>query len=253
VIVEDPRPSREDAAPVLFIHGFLGEPADWDAVVASLAVPRRILRANLLLHGVERPSLASLADAIAAEVLRSAMAPLHVVGYSLGGRVTMTMASRHPEVFRRAIAVSATPGLEHPEERAARANADRTLGEALLREGLAAFLERWYAQPLFASLKEHPDFGMIARRRQAGSAEAWAPLLVDASPGSNPSLWPDLDRLSSGLSMAVGSLDRKYLGIAREAARRSPHLRVDIVEEAGHAIHLERPGELAALIDRLLP
>lgn len=252
MIVEDPRPSREDASPLLLIHGFLGEPADWDAVVAALAVRRRILRANLLLHGAERADLASLASALASAIGRSGLAPLSVVGYSLGGRVAMTLAHAAPRIVRRAIGVSATPGVVDPVERASRAAADASLASALAHDGLASFLDRWYAQPLFASLRSHPDFALIARRRGAGDGGAWARILRDASPGLNPPLWDALPDLASGLSLAVGSLDAKYLGVARDAARVAPELRVDVVEGAGHAIHLERPGALAALVDSLL-
>jgi 2-succinyl-6-hydroxy-2,4-cyclohexadiene-1-carboxylate synthase len=257
VIVEDPRPARESASPLLLIHGFLGEPADWDAVVADLGVPRRTLRANLPLHGREHADLASLADALADAIRASGLAPISAVGYSLGGRVLLTLARRHPLVLRRGIAVSATPGLRDAEERAARTAADAALADALLREGIGPFLDRWYAQPLFASLRSHPDFALVARRRSARASDArdaaaWSAILRDASPGANPHLWDELEALSAGISFAVGRLDAKYLAIAHEIERVAPSVGIEFVEGAGHAIHLERPGTLAASIDRLL-
>lgn len=252
MIIEDPRPDREEASPLLLVHGFLGEPADWDAVVAALRVPRRIVRANLLQHGAASGDLASLAAALAFAIGRSGLPPVSLVGYSLGGRVTMTLASAYPRLVRRAIAVSATPGIRDRDERTSRAVADDTLASALARDGISSFLDRWYAQPLFDSLRSHPDFALIARRRGDGDARAWATILRDASPGANPSLWEALGSLSSSLSLAVGSLDAKYLGVAREAARTAPALRIDVIEGAGHAVHLERPQALAALIDQTL-
>jgi 2-succinyl-6-hydroxy-2,4-cyclohexadiene-1-carboxylate synthase len=193
VIIEDPRPDREEASPLLLVHGFLGEPADWDAVVAALRVPRRIVRANLLQHGAASGDLASLAAALAFAIGRSGLPPVSLVGYSLGGRVTMTLASAYPRLVRRAIAVSATPGIRDRDERTSRAVADDTLASALARDGISSFLDRWYAQPLFDSLRSHPDFALIARRRGDGDARAWATILRDASPGANPSLWEALD------------------------------------------------------------
>ena len=253
MIVEDPRPYREEASPLLLVHGFLGEPADWDAVIADLSVHRRVLRANLLLHDAAEPDLQALAEALALAIERASVVPVSVVGYSLGGRVTMTLAASRPELMRRAIAISSTPGLEDGVERAARAGADEALAVALEQQGLSAFIERWYAQPLFASLRDHPDFGLVARRREAGDAAAWANILRIASPGSNPSLWDRLEGMSAGLSMAVGALDGKYLAVAHDVARRAPHVRVDVIDGAGHAAHLERPEAVAALIDSLLP
>lgn len=252
MIVEDPRPFREEAAPVLLIHGFLGEPADWDAVVAALARPRRVLRANVLLLDVERCDVASLAGALAKEIGRQGLAPMNVVGYSLGGRLTLALADRHPACVRRAIAVSASPGIDDPLERAERAAADARLAGTLAEAGLEAFLERWYAQPLFAPLRGHAAFPAMRARRAAGDARAWAAVLRDASPGANPSLWSALPALASGVSLAVGELDGKYRAQSEEAGRRAPRLRVDRIEGAGHAVHLERPAALAALIDELL-
>lgn len=257
MIVEDPRPQRESASPLLLIHGFLGEPADWDAVVADLGAHRRTLRANLLLHGRERADLASLADALADAIRSTGLAPMSAVGYSLGGRVLLTLARRHPLLLRRGIAVSATPGLREEDERMQRAAADAALAEALVREGIGPFLDRWYAQPLFASLRSHPDFALVARRRSdrasdARDAAAWAAMLRDASPGANPHHWDALEALSPGISFAVGRLDAKYLAIAHEIQRVAPSAKVEFVEGAGHAIHLERPSVLAASIDRLL-
>ncbi len=257
MIVEDPRPARESASPLLLIHGFLGEPADWDAVVADLGVPRRTVRANLLQFEGARADLASLADAVADAIRASGLAPISAVGYSLGGRVLLTLATRHPRLLRRGIAVSATPGLRDDEERAARAAADAALAEALVREGIAPFLDRWYAQPLFASLRSHPDFALVARRRSALASEArdaaaWARILRDASPGANPHLWDALADCSAGIGFAVGRLDAKYLAIAHEIERIAPSAHIEFVEGAGHAVHLERPGSLAALIDRRL-
>jgi pimeloyl-ACP methyl ester carboxylesterase len=77
-------------------------------------------------------------------------------------------------------------------------------------------------------------------------------VLRDASPGRTQPLWDELPLLAERISIAVGSLDAKYLDLARRAVERAPTLRVDVVEGAGHAVHLERPTALAARIDALL-
>ncbi len=248
--------SAKSGSPIVLVHGFLGEPEDWDATVANMQVDRRVVRARLLDSPCERFDLASLAEALAREIENTGLAPATVVGYSLGGRVALTLANDRPELVRRAMLVSATPGLFDDDDRGQRSLADDALADELERQGIAAFVDRWYAQPLFASLLAHPDYGFVARRRSAGETGVsgrWARVLRDASPGRNPSLWHRLSALAERLTLVVGSLDAKYLGLAREAQRVAPLLRIDTVSGAGHAIHLERPAELAALIDQLLP
>ena len=250
LLLDEPLPSSH-VKPVVLIHGFLGEPADWDAVVACLDVPRTAHRVNLLAANVARCDLTSLASALAQALTSAGLTPATIVGYSLGARVAMTLLAEQPDVVSRVLAVSGSPGEVDDIERLARANADEALAGALEQNGLAPFLERWYSAPLFESLRSHPDYALVARRRLGGDARIWAKVLRDASPGRNPSLWDRLPGLATRLWLAVGSLDGKYLELARQAHLVAPSMPLFIIDGAGHAVHLERPDALASLIDRL--
>jgi 2-succinyl-6-hydroxy-2,4-cyclohexadiene-1-carboxylate synthase len=254
MLTEDPRPATEQAAPLVLLHGFLGEPADWDAVVAAITVPRRVLRADLLRAPITSFDLTSLARALSDALDGLALRSVDIVGYSLGGRVALALLHDRPTSAKHVLAVSATPGIDDAQERLQRSSADDALADVLERDGLGAFIDRWYAQPLFSALRSHPDFGVVSRRRAAGDGASWARVLREASPGRNPSLWSELPRMTSTpnrLSLAVGSLDAKYLDLAREASERVPALHVEVIDGAGHAVHLERPAALAARIDAL--
>jgi pimeloyl-ACP methyl ester carboxylesterase len=49
--------------------------------------------------------------------------------------------------------------------------------------------------------------------------------------------------------LIAGALDSKFAALAgRMAAAIGPGARVELVEGAGHAVHLERPDAVAALI-----
>jgi 2-succinyl-6-hydroxy-2,4-cyclohexadiene-1-carboxylate synthase len=248
---EDPPPASEAASPVVLVHGFLGEPADWDATVSSLGVQRRVLRAAFLDAPGAGRSVRELAAALAEAIRAAGLAPATLVGYSLGGRVALAALAEHPTAIARVLAVSASAGIDDPLERSERASADDQLAAALEREGLAPFLERWYAQPLFASLRSHPDFALVTRRRLAGDARAWARVLREASPGRTESLTDRLPALADRLALAVGSLDSKYLALAKALRASVPDLPITVVDGAGHAIPLERHDALATLIDRL--
>jgi len=250
LVVDEPAPSSH-VSPVVLVHGFLGEPQDWDAVVACLDVPRATYRVDLLEADVARCDLSTFAGTLADALVRARLAPATIVGYSLGARVAMTLLTEHPNAVSRVVAVSGSPGVFDETERRERASADDALAAALEENGLAPFLDRWYSAPLFASLRSHPDYAMVARRRLAGDGRAWAKVLRDASPGRNPSLWDRLPGLASRLWLAVGSLDGKYLSFARAAHRVAPSMPLTIIDGAGHAVHLERPDALASLIDRL--
>ncbi len=64
--------------------------------------------------------------------------------------------------------LSASPGLSEPSERQARAKQDEAAAEALRREGIDAFLHRWYRAEMWGRLRESPRCSHI----QAGKFTA---------------------------------------------------------------------------------
>jgi pimeloyl-ACP methyl ester carboxylesterase len=63
-----------------------------------------------------------------------------------------------------------------------------------------------------------------------------------------PVMTKRLGAIEVPVSLVAGSLDPKFVGIARSIAPLFPDARVRIVDGAGHDPCLERPAELAALI-----
>ena len=67
-----------------------------------------------------------------------------------------------------------------------------------------------------------------------------------------PPVWSSLPGLRSPFLALAGSLDRRYVDIAREAAACAPFGRSEIVPDAGHALHVENPDEVARLLREFL-
>jgi len=239
--------------PVVFLHGFLGRGADWDALRRRF--PSRPTHApDLPGHGATplRPGRQSyaawvswLADWLDARCLKR----VHLVGYSLGGRVALAFALAHPQVVVSLTLESANPGLREPQARAERARLDAARADLIRRKGLRNFLESWYRLPLFASLDAHPGLreALITRRSQQ-NAEDMARVVAEMSPGQQPDLTPRLAELSMPVLLVTGERDPKYPQRLREMARRVPHARLVIVPQAGHNVHLEAEHAFGRLL-----
>jgi 2-succinyl-6-hydroxy-2,4-cyclohexadiene-1-carboxylate synthase len=52
--------------------------------------------------------------------------------------------------------------------------------------------------------------------------------------------------------LIAGQHDAKYRQLARDMRQRIPAAQINIVEGAGHAVHLERPGAFAPLVKEFL-
>ena len=76
------------------------------------------------------------------------------VGYSMGGRVSLHAALAHPDAVERLVLIGATAGIDDPDERAARREADDRLADHIEAVGVPAFIDEWLANPLFAGLTE---------------------------------------------------------------------------------------------------
>jgi 2-succinyl-6-hydroxy-2,4-cyclohexadiene-1-carboxylate synthase len=168
------------------------------------------------------------------------------VGYSQGGRLCLQLALDRPEVVHRLVLVSASPGIADAAERAARVEADERLAQEIERDGVDAFLERWLALPLFATLPR--ERSGIDDRKAHNTVEHLTHQLRVLGQGVQPSNWERLGELRMPVLLIAGELDTKYVGIAQRMAERIADARVEIVPGAGHACHLEQPEHVAQLL-----
>jgi 2-succinyl-6-hydroxy-2,4-cyclohexadiene-1-carboxylate synthase len=70
----------------------------------------------------------------------------------MGGRVALATALNHPQAVSSLTLISATAGIENPEDRTLRREADHSLADRIERIGIQAFTEEWLAGPLFSTL-----------------------------------------------------------------------------------------------------
>jgi 2-succinyl-6-hydroxy-2,4-cyclohexadiene-1-carboxylate synthase len=151
---------------------------------------------------------------------------------------------------RSLVLLGASPGIADPAARAERRAADEALAAGVERDGVAAFLDRWLAGPLFATLPQE-----LAGRedRLVNTPEELAAALRLLGAGAQAPLWDRLARLRCPTLLVAGALDAKFAALAAEmAAAIGPAAHLQLVPDAGHAAHLERPAELAALLDEFL-
>ena len=243
---------------MLLLHGFTGSGASWpSAIVEGLSLrPRVPVRMDLPGHGrwagAIDPARFTLDGAL--EVIAEAQGgePGAVIGYSMGGRLALAYAVTHPGRVTRLVLESASPGLAGEEERASRRASDEALARDLERDGLAAFVRRWEALPLFETQAALPEPVRAAQRarRLANDPRSLAAALRGLGTGALPSYWDALPALSVPTLLVAGAADAKFTGIARAMAEALPRAETAVIPGAGHAVHLERPG---AWLDAVVP
>lgn len=244
--------------PLLLLHGFTGTPSAFAPLLARLSDFETTRSPALVGHDGRDRSGAPADDSFTTECDRIAavartLAPVHVVGYSLGARIALGAIARHPALFRGATLIGLHPGLSDPEQRRDRVAADEVWCQILERKGLEAFVDAWQAQPLFASQATLPQEAIARQRRERlthhpmGLAYSLRATGLGKMPDLSAVLDSDVWGHGPPIELVVGGLDAKFVTLAaRYASRRS----VLVVEGAGHNVLLERPEVVADAVYR---
>jgi 2-succinyl-6-hydroxy-2,4-cyclohexadiene-1-carboxylate synthase len=234
----------EGSHPLVLLHGFTGNRSAWEPVRPHLAAYFSAIAVDLPGHGESPPpeGFEETLDALAELPFERA----DLLGYSQGARIALGFAVRHPHRVRRLILESGSPGLRHRRERAERRRADEAIAAEIERDGVEAFVARWEALPLFASLRAlAPQQGDALRaRRRSCSVEGLAGALRKLGLGAQPSYWDNLHRLRVPTLVISGGRDPKFTEIARKMAGQLS-LAWRCVLDTGHAPHLEEPAAYA--------
>ncbi|MBL0143198.1 MAG: 2-succinyl-5-enolpyruvyl-6-hydroxy-3-cyclohexene-1-carboxylic-acid synthase [Betaproteobacteria bacterium] len=246
--------------PLVLLHGFTGTGEFWLPVANAL--PRRhCIFPDLPGHGgtdaplpPESWRLDRAADALALLMDELGVGRFALAGYSMGGRLALGLALRHPDRVAALALIGATPGIADAGERAARAAADLELAASIERDGIDAFSRQWEANPLFASQSAAPPALREAMRKQRlGQDPArLAGALRAFGTGFQPPVHEELERLTLPVLVVAGELDTKFTGIARTMTGRIPGSVLRIVAQAGHAVPLERAQACAAELEDFL-
>lgn len=242
---------------LLLLHGFTGSSETWASFVPDLSRHWRVIAPDLPGHGGTPPpadvhtyrmddcahDIASLLDVLDVE-------QAIVVGYSMGGRLALHFAVRFPERVRTLVLESASPGIVDPNERRARREQDEKLARFIEERGMKAFVDRWEQLPLFATQARLPApvRQRLRRRRLAQTAAGLAASLRTMGAGVTLPLQRELPAVDVPVLLLAGALDQKYCQIAKNAALSLPRGTVQIVEDAGHAVHLEQPDAWLELV-----
>lgn len=105
----------DSGARVVFLHGLFGQGKNFSTIAKALQPDFRSLLVDLPNHGrspwTDEFGYELFADLVA-DRLRDGFAadgPVHVVGHSMGGKVAMVLALRHPELVDRLVVVDISP------------------------------------------------------------------------------------------------------------------------------------------------
>lgn len=237
---------------LLALHGFTENDLTWRDVLGQ----RDDLLTPLLPGHGWKPcsttvSLEQLADDLAAQLGDT---PGDVIGYSMGGRLALLLALRHPQCVRKLVLISSGPGFMDSELQGSRRTHEVALAETLEDDGLGPFVAMWEQNPI---LKPYRPFSRamaedLRYRRMQHDPLGLAGALRQLGAGAMPNLWNRLSEVTCPTLLVAGAADTRYVGVMTEMATLMPDASLVVIPEAGHAIHREKRGELVQAVYRFL-
>jgi pimeloyl-ACP methyl ester carboxylesterase len=242
---------------IVFLHGLFGQGRNWTQIAKALASEHRTLLVDLPHHGrspwADHFDFVKIADQVAGLLADDDAVTL--VGHSLGGKVAMILALRHPELVARLCVVDVSPvGYGNADEFAGYIRAMQALdlddlqqrsdAEAALTEAVPSATVRGF---------------LLQNLRREGASWRWQLNLdVLGRELAELSAWPE-DRLA-GLTAYDGPV--LWLAGARSDYVRDeytpamerwfPHTRRVTIKNAGHWVHSEQPEVFVEVLRRFV-
>ncbi|WP_122817534.1 alpha/beta fold hydrolase [Nocardioides pantholopis] len=238
---------------IVFLHGLFGQGRNFTQIAKALQPEARSLLVDLPNHGrsgwTEELSYPALADAVA-EHLRAGYAaagPVHVVGHSMGGKVAMLLALRHPDLVDRLVVVDIAPG------ESTGAGEFEHLLDSLAGLDLGALTRRSDADERLAEAIPDPRVRgfLLQNLRTGGGGFHWQANL-DLLRRELPTIggFPDAEGSFEGPVLWVAGEQSGYIEPEDRAVmdRLFPRTRLVTIKGAGHWVHSEQPDAFVSAL-----
>jgi pimeloyl-ACP methyl ester carboxylesterase len=246
-----------DAGPVVaFCHGLFGQGKNWTQVAKDLARDHRVLLLDMPNHGrspwTETFDYLDLADRVA-DALRDE-GPVALVGHSMGGKIAMVMALRHPELVERLVVVDVSP--------AAYSSGREFVGyiETMRAMDLSSLERRDQADEALREAVPSATVRGFLLQNLRREADGWHwQVNLDLLGDEMAALvgWPDEelgDASYDGPVLWIGGALSDYVGdeYAPEMDSRFPRNRRVMIKDAGHWVHSQQPAVVVEVLRRFL-
>ena len=247
----------EHGTRVVFLHGLFGQGRNWTQIAKAFADQHRVTLVDLPHHG-RSPwdddfDYLAMADDVAA--LLDERDPVTLVGHSMGGKVAMLVALRHPELVARLCVVDVSP-VGYPSARefngyvtamqgldlariTTREEADAALAAAVPQPTVRAFLLQNLRRD-GAGWRWQMNLEVLGR--DLAEIGGWpGERLVGTPPYAGPVLW-----VAGQLSAYVQDDYAPAMDALFPLNRRV------VIKGAGHWVHSEQPAIFVEVLRRFL-
>ena len=242
----------------LFIHGFTGSHDSWSDI-------RRHINSSSIAIDVPGHGKSTFVDLkddysyddwctdIFLTLRQLKINKINICGYSMGGRLALIFALKHPSFVNKLILESTSLGIEDFDQRTIRREEDREKCQDI-KTSLKDFNCKWETNKLFKHQKDRNSKGFSNQRtiRSNHNPDQLSKSLYSFTVGSMKYLGYDLKDLKMPIYLINGKDDSKYIKASKEILRLNPKSQSFIINNAHHNVHLENNEDYIYILDELI-
>lgn len=241
---------------IAFCHGLFGQGKNWTQIAKAFAADHRVLLIDMPNHGrsewTEHFAYPDLADDVAA--LFSADDPVTLVGHSMGGKIAMALALRHPELVSRLVVVDVSPvAYESGREFLGYIDTMRALD-------LGSLERRDQADEALRGAVPNTTVRSFLLQNLRRESDGWRWMLnLDLLSAHMPELagWPESEFEGTkydGPVLWIGGANSEYVAddFAPAMEAHFPRVRRVTIKGAGHWVHSEQPAVFVEVLTRFV-
>ncbi len=250
-----------DGIPIFFLHGFTGSGNDWKGIIPFINQKFQTFTIDLIGHGrtgspletsfYETKSIVYQLKAITKKITHK---KIILAGYSMGGRAALSFAVEFSGSLEGLILESSSAGIDDTELRKERVESDNELADFIQSHSMEEFVDFWMNIDLFESQKSLPNEKLreLRETKLKNNREGLTNTLRGFSTGKMPSLSEKLSSFKVKTLLITGELDKKFTRINSELLSKFQIADHQVIKNAGHNSHLEKPAEFINVINSFL-
>ena len=230
----------------VFLHGFMGSSKSWEDIIHDLNFP--CLLFDLPGHGK------SIFNNLSAKydidtwchefnyiLDYQGLSKVNLMGYSMGGRLSIAFASKYPDKVNKLILESCSLGIKDSKQRGVRFDQDLSLCDQI-QTNLYGFVEKWENNELFLKQQVRNPEGFLSQRkhRLLANSKQLAKSLKSFSLGKMDWMDEVFAKFQFPIYVINGSEDSKYLNFSKKMSEINDNVIHRIIPNSGHNTHLEQ-------------
>ena len=236
--------------PIILLHGLFGRARNLGFFQRRLAAGRRTIAIDLRNHG-ESPhgqmDYTSMSFDLMETLADLDALPATLVGHSMGGKAAMTLALNRPEAVHSLLVADIPPAIT--------GHGSSQLSRQMLRIRFPDYLNRAGADALLADSIPNADIrSLMVQNIRLGEKPGWQIGMDEINASMiNIEGWPYIPEGHAyhGPTLFLAGDRSPYIRPEHHATmnRLFPDNRLEMIEQAGHWLHVENPTRFAALLE----